>query len=52
MKPDRLATPCNTEVQAIIEPTLPAADRQEILDYQMEVSRLQQSVSAFVDDPE
>ncbi len=35
------------EVQAIIEPTLPAADRQEILDYQMEVSRLQQSVSAL-----
>ena len=34
------------EVKAILEPTLEPADRQEILEYQLEVSALQQSVSA------
>lgn len=35
------------QVEAILEPTLEAADRQEILDYQFEVAGLQQSVTAL-----
>ena len=35
------------QVEAILEPTLDATDRQEVLDYQMEVARLQQAVTAI-----
>ena len=35
------------KVITILEPTLEAADRQEILDYQMEVSQLQQAATAL-----
>ncbi len=35
------------QVEAIMEPTLKATDRQEILDYQTQVAKLQQAVSAL-----
>ncbi len=40
-----LGEPVPFEVQAVMSPTLPAADRQQVIDFQMEVGALQQAVS-------
>lgn len=43
----QLSEPVEFEVEAILEPTLESADRQQILEYQKKVAKLQQAVSAL-----
>ncbi len=44
----QIGEPVEFEVLAILEPTLGAADRQEVLDYQFEVAALRQAVTAML----
>ena len=43
----QIGEPVEFQVQAILEPTLPSADRQQILEFQKKVAQLQQAVSAL-----